>query len=310
MSAGEALLRRAILRLAESGSVRRAVGRWGRPLGAYRFVAGDSVADAVAAVRRLRERGLEATLDHLGESVTREAEARAAGAAYLEALDALQRAGVESHVSLKLTQMGLDLSEDLCREVTWPILERAEALGSFVRIDMEDSAHTEATLRFFREMRRRTAHVGVVLQSYLYRSGEDLRRLAEEFSGLNVRIVKGAYLEPPEVAFPAKADVDRNYLDLVRRAWDAGAYPAVATHDAAIIAAVREEASRRGLGRERFEFQMLYGIRPALQEALAQAGYRVRVYVPYGPDWYAYFMRRLAERPANVWFFLSSLTRR
>ena len=286
------------------------VERVGPALGAYRFVAGNTVADAVAAVRRLGERGLVVTLDHLGESVTSEAEARAAGAAYVEAFAALEAAGLRCHASLKLTQMGLDLSESLCREVVTPILERARALDTFVRIDMEDSAHTEVTLRLFRHFRAGGPHVGIVLQAYLYRSAEDLAALVGEFPDLNVRIVKGAYLEPPSVAYPEKADVDRSYLRLVAQAMDGGAYCAAATHDEAIIRAVRADVARRGLGAERFEFQMLYGIRPGLQEALARDGYRVRVYVPYGPDWYAYFMRRLAERPANVWFFLSNLARR
>ena len=309
MSASQDFMRRGILRLAESGGVRRTVERVGPALGAYRFVAGNTVSDAVETVRRLGDRGLMVTLDHLGESVASEDEARAAGRAYLEALDALERGGVMSHASLKLTQMGLDLSPALCREVVGPILERARALDTFVRIDMEDSAHTDVTLALFREFRRANAHVGIVLQAYLYRTAEDLRQLAAEFAGLNVRIVKGAYLEAPEVAFPDKADVDRNYLALVAQAMDAGVYTAVATHDEAIIAAVRQDVERRGLAPAAFEFQMLYGIRSGLQEALAREGFRVRVYVPYGPDWYAYFMRRLAERPANVWFFLSNLTR-
>ena len=310
MSAGQDLLRRGILRLAESGGVRRTVERAGPALGAYRFVAGDGVGDAVAAVRRLGERGLDVTLDHLGEAVAGEAEARAAGRAYLEAFDALAEAGVMCHASLKLTQMGLDLSPDLCRDIVRPILERARELDTFVRIDMEDSAHTDVTLALFREFRGENPHVGIVLQAYLYRTAEDLRRLGSEFEGLNVRIVKGAYLEPPEVAYPSKADVDKNYVALVAQAMDAGVYTAVATHDEAIIAQVRQDVERRGMDRRAgFEFQMLYGIRSGLQETLAHAGYRVRVYVPYGPDWYAYFMRRLAERPANVWFFLSNLVR-
>jgi len=303
-------MRRAILRLADSPGVRRTVERAGPRLGAYRFVAGDRVDDAVRTVRRLADRGLRATLDHLGEAVRDEHAAREAGRAYLDVLDALEAADAVCHVSLKLTQMGLDLSEDLCRQVVEPILERARALGTFVRVDMEDSAHVDVTLRLFRQWREAGPHVGIVLQAYLYRSAGDLRALTEAFPDLNVRIVKGAYLEPPAVAFPDKADVDRNYLALVGQAMDAGVYPAVATHDERIIAQVRADTARRGLGAQRFEFQMLYGIRPALQEDLARSGYTTRVYIPYGPDWYAYFMRRLAERPANVWFFLSNLVRR
>jgi len=307
---GQDAMRRAILRLADSPGVRRTVERAGPRLGAYRFVAGDRVDDAVRTVRRLADRGLRATLDHLGEAVRDEHAAREAGRAYLDVLDALEAADAVCHVSLKLTQMGLDLSEDLCRQVVEPILERARALGTFVRVDMEDSAHVDVTLRLFRQWREAGPHVGIVLQAYLYRSAGDLRALTEAFPDLNVRIVKGAYLEPPAVAFPDKADVDRNYLALVGQAMDAGVYPAVATHDERIIAQVRADTARRGLGAQRFEFQMLYGIRPALQEDLARSGYTTRVYIPYGPDWYAYFMRRLAERPANVWFFLSNLVRR
>lgn len=310
MALGQDAMRRAILRLADSPGVRRTVERAGPRLGAYRFVAGDRVDDAVRTVRRLADRGLRATLDHLGEAVRDEHAAREAGRAYLDVLDALEAADAVCHVSLKLTQMGLDLSEDLCRQVVEPILERARALGTFVRVDMEDSAHVDVTLRLFRQWREAGPHVGIVLQAYLYRSAGDLRALTEAFPDLNVRIVKGAYLEPPAVAFPDKADVDRNYLALVGQAMDAGVYPAVATHDERIIAQVRADTARRGLGAQRFEFQMLYGIRPALQEDLARSGYTTRVYIPYGPDWYAYFMRRLAERPANVWFFLSNLVRR
>jgi proline dehydrogenase len=310
VSFGQDMMRKSILRLAESRSVRSTVERLGPSLGAYRFVAGNTVADAVTAVRRLGEKNLVVTLDHLGESVTGEAEARAAGRAYLELLDALEAAGTICHASLKLTQMGLDLSEDLCREVVRPIVEKAQSLGSFVRIDMEDSAHVDVTLKLFREFRAKSDSIGIVLQAYLYRTGEDLRTLAQEFPGLNIRIVKGAYLEPPSVAFPEKADVDRNYVALVAQAMDAGVYTAVATHDTSIIDAVKADVARRELAVDRWEFQMLYGIRSGLQEDLAKEGYRVRVYVPYGQDWYAYFMRRLAERPANVWFFLSNLTRR
>ena len=310
MSAGQDLMRRAILRLADSASVRGLVERLGPTLGAYRFVAGNTVADAVAAVRRLGGRGLLVTLDHLGEAVASEAEARAAGAAYLDAFDALEAAGVMCHASLKLTQMGLDLSEALCRDVVAPILERARSLGTFVRIDMEDSAHTDVTLRLFRAFRTENPHVGIVLQAYLYRSGEDLRQLAADFSGLNVRIVKGAYLEPATVAYPDKADVDRNYLALVAQAMESGVYTAVATHDQAIIGAVRRDVAERGLGSDRYEFQMLYGIRRDLQRKLVAQGYGVRVYVPFGAEWYPYFMRRLAERPANVLFLARNLLRR
>ncbi len=276
---------------------------------AARFVAGETVESAVEAARELARRGITATLDFLGESVTQEREAVAARDQYLLMLERMAASGVEVNVSLKLTQMGLDIAEELCADNLIRILERARRLGGFVRIDMEGSEYTQRTLDFFRNRlyQRFAAHCGVVIQAMLRRSEADLAdliRLRER-----VRLCKGAYLEPPEVAFPDKADVDRNYVKLMERLLEEGNYPAIATHDEAILAHARRFADRRGIGPERFEFQMLYGVRRDLQVRLRKAGYRVRVYVPFGTQWYPYLMRRLAERPANIAFILGNLIR-
>lgn len=285
----------------------RFVHRYGPYLGARRFVAGETLDEAIEAVRRLNAQGIMATFDHLGEDIRSLDEARAHAEEYVRILDAIASAGVDANVSLKLTQMGLDLDRSACIANLRLIVEAAKRHGNFVRIDMEDARHTDATLDVLHELRRDYDRIGTVLQAYLYRTQGDLTALIA--SDVNVRIVKGAYLEPPEVAFPQKPDVDRNYLALVDRALREGHYVAIATHDEQIIAQVEEWLQQRQTPRDRFEFQMLYGIRTQRQRELAKAGYRVRCYVPYGGDWYAYFMRRLAERPANVFFFLRSLIR-
>jgi proline dehydrogenase len=300
--------RRTILALAESPTVARVVRRWGHLFGTRRFVAGERVEDAVAVVRRLNQEGIAGTLDVLGESVGDAAAARTAARAYLDVLDAIAAAGVRSGVSLKLTQMGLDVDPSLCRAHVREILRRARQYGRFVRIDMEDSRRTAATLELYRELRRDGwDNVGVVIQAYLYRSEADLASLDE--LAPDVRLVKGAYNEPPTVAFPRKADVDANMRRLVARQLALGFPTAVATHDEAVIRFAQDMAARQGIDRRRFEFQMLYGIRPGLQRQLAAAGYRVRVYVPFGREWYAYLMRRLAERPANLLFVARNLFR-
>lgn len=299
--------RRLILRLADSKSAERWISQFGPRLGAYRFVAGNTPEDACEAVRRLAKDRLSVTLDHLGESVRDEAAAWAAAEAYLKVLDALEAAQLTANVSIKLTQMGLDLSPDLCRQVVRPILEKVSRAESFCRIDMEDSAHTDLTLELYEEFRRQFSCVGIVLQAYLYRTPEDLARVSAP--GANVRIVKGAYLEPSDQAFPRKADVDAHYVELVKNSLSRGNLTAIATHDEAILRKLVAYVQEQGIPKNQYEFQMLYGIRSARQRELASQGQPVRVYVPYGPDWYAYFMRRLAERPANVWFFLRNLTR-
>jgi len=273
---------------------------------ARRFVAGEQLDDAVAAVRALNSADLAATLDFLGENTSTQAAAEGSASAYLDILDTLRRTGVDSTLSLKLTQLGLDVDDAGCEARLARLLDRAGE--TFVRIDMEGSAYTERTLRLFERLwaagRR---NVGVVIQSYLRRSDADVARLIE--LGARVRLVKGAYAEPPAIAFPHKRDVDAAYARLAERLLRDGVDPAIATHDERLIEGVRQFATARGIAPNRFEFQMLYGIRRDLQLRLRGQGYRVRVYVPFGGEWFPYFMRRLAERPANVMFVAASLLR-
>jgi proline dehydrogenase len=254
---------------------------------ARRFVAGETRDEALAAVRRLEAEGIAATVDYLGESVDEAGQAEAYAAEYVALAERVE------NVSLKLTALGLDVDEALCKQLLGRIADRA----GFVRIDMESSTYSERTLRIHRELDR--PNVGVVLQAYLYRTARDVEEMIRR--GVRVRLCKGAYDEPPSVAYPEKVDVDRNYLALAERLLEAGVYPAFATHDEAII---RQLLATR---RRDFEFQMLYGIRRDLQRGLVRDGYNVRVYVPYGTHWYPYFMRRLAERPANLTFLVRSL---
>ena len=276
---------------------------------ASRFVAGESIEEGVAAAGELARRGITASLDLLGESVTAEAEARLARDQYLRMLERMAASGVEVNVSIKLTQMGLDISEPLCVGNMTAILERAAALHGFVRLDMEGSAYTQRTLDFFRRhlFDRFGAHCGVVIQAMLRRSAADIEDLVAMKA--RVRLCKGAYLEPAAVAFPEKTDVDRNYVRLMERLLLAGNYPGIATHDEEIIAHARAFVRRQDISTDRFEFQMLYGVRRDLQGTLRQAGYRLRVYIPFGTQWYPYLMRRLAERPANIAFFLGNMVR-
>lgn len=276
---------------------------------ASRFVAGETLTEAASAVRTLNGRKITASLDLLGESVTNEREARAARDAYLQILDQIHRQSLDANVSLKLTAMGLDISEELCVAIMHDILGRAQQYGTFVRLDMEASAYTDRTLRLF-EDRLYPAyknHVGIVLQSYLYRTFSDVER-ANELK-CRVRICKGAYKEPSTVAFPEKKDVDANYVKCMHALMEFGNYPGIATHDPAIINEAKRFAREKGIAAERFEFQMLYGVRRDLQEQLVREGYRMRVYVPFGTQWYPYLMRRLAERPANVAFITGNVLR-
>ncbi|HSE27948.1 MAG TPA: proline dehydrogenase family protein [Gemmatimonadales bacterium] len=278
---------------------------------ARRFVAGEELDEAIVVARQLADRGITTSLDLLGESVSREADAVSARNEYLAMLDRLAAAdaGVEVNVSVKLTQMGFDVDEELCFTNVAAILDRAKAVGGFVRLDMESSAYTQRTLDFFadRILGPYRAHCGVVIQSCLRRSAADVERLIGMRA--RVRLCKGAYLEPPAVAFPDKADVDRSYVQLMERLLDAGDYPGIATHDERIIEHARRFVQRNRIGEDRFEFQMLYGVRRDLQEKLRAAGHRMRVYVPFGTQWYPYLMRRLAERPANIAFILGNMLR-
>ena len=278
---------------------------------ASRFVAGETADDGARAAESLAQRGIMATLDLLGESVHKAEASEAAAAQYVALLERMARSpGIEVNASVKLTQMGFDIDDDLCFRNVSRILDRARDLNGFVRIDMESSAHTQRTLDFFSQRLLPvygTGRVGVVIQSALRRSTEDVKRLI--LLGARVRLCKGAYLEPPEVAFPDKADVDRHYVELMERLLREGNGPALATHDEAIVEAARQFAAREGIPPERYEFQMLYGIRRDLQERLRGAGHRVRVYIPFGTQWYPYLMRRLAERPANIAFILGNVLR-
>ncbi len=288
---------------------------------ASRFVAGVTIGDAIRVVKALNSKGINATLDQLGEHTSNAAEANRAADGILEMLAEIQKAGVRSNVSIKLTQIGMGMDDDVCRANLVRILERARRHGNFVRIDIEDTPYTDKTIAFFHEMLEKGFTVktfGMAVQSYLYRAEADTRKLAE--IGTTHRLVKGAYKEPPEVAFPKKADVDANYDTLASILVDASLaqktelsqdgrippIPAIASHDEKRLAFAKAYADKVGLPKAGIEFQMLYGIRRDLQEELAKEGYPVRVYVPFGTHWYPYFMRRLAERPANIWFFISN----
>lgn len=276
---------------------------------ASRFVAGETIESGVAAARELATRGITTSLDLLGESVREEREAVAARDQYLRMLDHMAAAGVEVNVSVKLTQMGLDISQDLCAANLTRILQKAEQLDGFVRLDMEGSQYTQRTLDFFRErlLERFGRHCGVVIQAMLRRSEADVADLIALQA--RVRLCKGAYLEPSTVAFPEKADVDRSYVTLMERLLLEGYYPGIATHDDVIIRHAQSFVQRNRIGPDRFEFQMLYGVRRDLQGRLRRAGHRMRVYIPFGTQWYPYLMRRLAERPANIAFILGNVVK-
>jgi proline dehydrogenase len=273
-----------------------------------RFVAGETLEEALAVAGKLNAEGIAVTLDHLGESVSTLTEAAEARDVYLRALDALNSGGIQGNVSLKLTQFGLDLSAEQCLANVERLVRRAAEIGSFVRVDMESSAYTGRTLDLVHTLHARHGAVGVVIQSYLYRSQADIEKLCA--AKIRVRLCKGAYLEPAAVAFPRKSEVDRSFLELTRYLLQNGVYPAIATHDEAIIRQTCRFAADRRIPRDGFEFQMLYGIRRDVQRRLVAEGYRLRLYVPFGKAWYPYYMRRLAERPANVFFILRNLFRR
>ncbi len=316
------MLRSILIYLSKAVWARRLVTRWKIAWRvASRFVAGEKPEDAIRVIKELNAKGINGTLDHLGESVTNVAEANQAADEIIHILEEIDRADVRSGVSIKLTQIGLALGEDVCEANLRRILRRARELNNFIRIDMEDSPYTEVTLRLFRKMLDEgfDDHVGIVIQAYLYRSEEDIRQLMRVKA--RVRLCKGAYKEPASIAFPRKSDVDRNYDQLtdllIEGAKAAGAptlsdcgrfppIPAIASHDEKRIAHAKAVAQQASIPKDGLEFQMLYGIRRELQDALAAEGYPVRVYVPYGTEWYPYFVRRLAERPANLWFFVSN----
>jgi len=272
-----------------------------------RFVAGETVDEAVRMIRQINADGATASFDHLNEFVANEQEAEQEVLAYLRILARIEETGIRSNVSIKLTQFGLELNSELAYQNASRVVEDAARRGNFVRVDMEASSVTQVTLDIFDRLRSEFGlnDVGIVLQSYLRRSYADAVRLVKVPA--RIRICKGAYNEPPEVAFPNKKDVDSNYVRIMQLLLSSGIYHGIATHDPKMIAATIDFAQREGIAKEAFEFQMLYGIRRDLQKQLAHDGYNMRVYVPYGKHWYPYFMRRLAERPANIWFMLKNM---
>jgi proline dehydrogenase len=301
-------LRSLILAAADSPRLQRFVQRYGFKLGAARFVAGESLDAAVPVLRRLNEQGLLTNTTLLGEGVRDEAATREVVGAYRGLLDRIQAESLRTNVALKLTHLGLSIDEELARRNVTELVEHAAQSGNFIRIDMEESGHVDATLRIYRSLRE-SGHetVGTVLQSYLFRTESDLAELLP--LAPNLRLVKGAYLEPPEIAYPRKSDVDAAYVRLLEALLAGDGFTAVATHDETLIEHAIAFARDRGIPKERFQFQMLYGVRSRLQLDLVQRGFDVLVATPYGPEWYRYLMRRLAERPANVLFLLRNLVR-
>jgi proline dehydrogenase len=319
------MLRALLIFLSKASWAQRMVTGWGFAWRtASRFVAGTKIQDAIRVIRELNTRGINVTLDHLGEHTSTPEEASEATVAIVRTLDAIKKSGLCANTSIKLTQIGLGLDERVCRQNLERILARAKENGNFVRIDMEDSPYTDQTIGLYGDMRRKGfKNVGLVLQSYLFRTEADARRLLADKTP--IRLVKGAYREPATRAFPRKADVDANFDLLTKIIMDAalaarapklrgdGCFPpmpAIATHDENRIAFAKQYAKNVGLPQQSYEFQMLYGIRRDLQDQLVSEGYLVRVYVPFGTHWYPYFMRRLAERPANIWFFVSNFFRK
>lgn len=298
----EAIMRSFLLTLSKNAELNKAAKKYGLRFGARRFVAGSNLNEALEQVAKLNQAGILAVMDHLGEFITTREEALEATHHCLETLDGINSRKVVSHLSVKMTQLGMDLNKDFCIANMERILAKAKEYGIFVRIDMEDSARCQITIDIFQYLRTKFDNVGLVLQSYLYRTEQDVQDLRA-----NLRLVKGAYKEPKEVAFPLKADVDAMLIKAIEMQMLNGDYVAVATHDVAIINHTKEFAAKHNIPKDKYEFQMLYGICTNLQKQLVDEGYTVRVYVAYGTDWFGYFMRRLAERPANVMFILKNL---
>ena len=305
------LLRSAFIALSHNRSLRRFAenSRMGAKLNS-RFIAGKEVADALRVAEAVNRQGISVTLDSLGESITSESDAHRAADVYHKLLEAISAHHLDANISVKLTQMGLEQSPELAESIASNLAQHAHATGNFVRIDMEDTSLTQVTLDIVRRVHARAGlrgSVGVVIQAYLYRSQSDVEQLIAD--GIRVRLCKGAYKEPPELAFPRKADVDANFLKLAKKLLDSATYHALATHDEAIIESMKSYAAKHGIEPGRFEFQMLYGVRRDLQSQLVRDGFKVRVYVPFGREWYPYFMRRLAERPANAFFLARNFFR-
>jgi proline dehydrogenase len=273
----------------------------------HRFVAGETLEEALQVARACNDAGMHATLDYLGENVSTTEDAQKARDAYLEIFDRIAQERLHANVSCKLTQLGLDISPEFCEGLVLSIAERAATHDSFLRIDMEASSYTQRTVDLVKRVRAQTPTVGTVIQSYLYRSESDVNDLLSV--GCRIRLCKGAYKEPVDVAYPRKADVDGNYIRIMRMLLPSGFYHGIATHDPRMIAATIRWAAEKQISKDDFEFQMLYGIRTDLQRQLVRDGYRLRIYIPYGRDWFPYVMRRLAERPANLMFFVRNFLR-
>ena len=307
------MLRALFISLSESRSLRALAEKsaLGQRL-SNRFVAGTGVVDAIRVAAKLNKKGISVSVDNLGENVTNIEEARASAQLYHQLLDQIAANKLEANVSLKLTHMGLDIDEQLTRDLVTGLVEKAAGVSppNFIRIDMEGSPYTQRTLDFVRELHRTAGHagrVGTVIQSYMFRAEADIERLLAD--GIRIRLCKGAYKEPPEIALQKKADVDANYIKLMKILMKSGVYHGLATHDEHIIKEAKAFAIREKVPRGAFEFQMLHGIRRDLQQSLVRDGWRMRVYIPFGTEWYPYFMRRLAERPANVLFLARNLLR-
>ena len=298
-----------MLKAAEKPGLVHLFARAGERLGlARRFVAGENVWAALQAVTELNQQQIRASLDLLGEGVTQPSEAARARGAYVQVLEAIRERNVRSNISIKLTQLGLDISLEECRKNLWQILEKAEELDNFVRIDMEGSRYTDQTVSLFRQAFESFGrHVGIVIQAYLFRSEKDVAELSR--LGCNIRLCKGAYQEPPELAYQEKTEVDQSFLRLLETLLLSGAYTAIASHDHHMVEHARKFIREKGISLKRYEYQMLYGVRREYQLELRDAGYPVRVYVPFGTQWAPYFMRRLAERPANLLFAARALFR-
>ncbi|MFP3888204.1 proline dehydrogenase [Priestia filamentosa] len=288
------------LHASQNRVLNKAAKKWGLRFGAGQVVAGDTIEGAMKKVRELNEKGLVCTLDHLGEFVSSREEATEATQYNVRTLEAMAANGIDCNLSVKMTQLGLDIDRSFCLDNMRRILDTAKQYNNFVRIDMEDYAHCQMTLDILRELRETYDNVGTVIQSYLFRAEQDVKDL----KGVPLRLVKGAYQESPTVAFQNKEDVDKNYVRIIEEHLLSGSYTAIASHDHNIIDKVKEMVEKYNIPRTQFEFQMLYGFRSELQLSLVQEGYKVRVYVPFGKDWFGYFMRRLAERPQNVAFAL------
>ncbi|MEH7340362.1 proline dehydrogenase [Priestia megaterium] len=295
------------LHVSQNRVLNKAAKKWGLKFGASQVVAGDTIESAIRKVNQLNQKGLVCTLDHLGEFVFTEEEARLSTAMCIQTLEAIAESGVQSNLSLKMTSLGLDISKELCMENMRRILHMARMNNIFVRIDMEDYLHCQISLDMYKELRKEFDNVGIVIQAYLYRTEQDMNDLHQYQA--NLRLVKGAYKESPEVSFPEKKDVDENYKKIIKMHLLNGHYTAVASHDEEMIQYTKRLVRENGISNDQFEFQMLYGICVELQDRLVKEGYKVRVYVPYGIDWFGYFMRRLAERPANVWFVLKNFAK-